>query len=152
MFLGLKADKDASLRVYGNEGLARQADPSLRTMMSADRLVEKNSRVQVAQAFGLLRMGREEYLDELVRGLGNLTTRDLAREFLIETRPEERPALFATHAKSAAIRAELADVFGMMGDRSALPALQEMERDSDSDVVRTAERAIRRINAAPRFD
>ncbi len=152
MFLGLKADKDSTARLYGNEGLARQGDASLRTMMSADRLVEKNSRVQLAQAFGLLRMGREEYLDELVRGLGNLTTRDLAREYLIETRSEERPTLFATKAKSATVRAELADVFGMMGDRSALPALQEMERDSDSDVVRTAERAIRRINAGPRFD
>jgi HEAT repeat protein len=152
MFLGLKTDKDASSRLYGNEGLARQGDPSLRTMMSADRLVEKNARVQAAQAFALLRMGREEYLDELVRALGSPATRDVAREYLIETQQAQRPALFAAHAKSAIVRAELADVFGLMGDRAALPALQELERDSDSNVARTAERAARRINAGAHFD
>ena len=105
-----------------------------------------------AQAFGLLRMGREEYLEELVRALGRPTTRDLAREYLIETTPGQRAALFANYAKSATVRAELADVFGLMGDRSALPALVELERDSDSDVARNAQRAVRRIMAATHVD
>jgi hypothetical protein len=35
-----------------------------------------------------------------------------------------------------------------MQDRSALPVLDELKRDSDSDVARNAERAIRRIQAA----
>jgi HEAT repeat protein len=147
VFLGAKADKDVGIRLYANEGLARLGDSSLGTMMSADRLVEKNLRVQAAQAFGLLRMGREEYLEELVRALGRPTTRDLAREYLLETQPAQRPALFAIQAKSAIVRAELADVIGLMGDRSALPALQELERDSDRGVARNAERAVRRITA-----
>jgi HEAT repeat protein len=152
VFLAAKSDKDVGIRLYANEGLARLGDSSLGTMMSADRLVEKNLRVQAAQAFGLLRMEREEYLDELVRALGRPTTRDLAREYLIETAPAQRPALFATHAKSATVRAELADVFGLMNDRSALPALEELERDSDSDVARNAERAVRRITALTQVD
>jgi HEAT repeat protein len=147
VFLGAKADKEVGIRLYANEGLARLGDSSLGTMMSADRLVEKNLRVQAAQAFGLLRMGREEYLEELVRALGRPTTRDLAREYLLETQPAQRPALFAMQAKSAIVRAELADVIGLMGDRSALPALQELERDSDRGVARNAERAVRRITA-----
>jgi HEAT repeat protein len=148
VFLAAKGDKDVSVRLYANEGLARLGDSSLGTMMSAERLVERNARVQTAQAFGLLRMAREEYLDELVRALGSPATRELAREYLIETAPAQRPALFANHAKSATVRAELADVFGLMEDRSALPALEELERDSDSDVARNAERAVRRITAA----
>jgi HEAT repeat protein len=148
LFLVTKADKDIGIRLYANEGLARLSDSSLGAMMSADRLVEKNPLVQAAQAFALLRMGREEYLDELVRALERLTTRDLAREYLIETAPAQRPALFAIQAKSATVRAELADVFGLMKDRSALPALEELKRDSDSDVARNAERAVRRITAA----
>jgi HEAT repeat protein len=147
VFMDAKADKDVSLRLYANEGLARLNDSSLGTMMSADRLVERNPRVQAAQAFGLLRMGREEYLDELVRALGRPTTRDLAREYLLETAPAQRPALFANQPKSATVRAELADVFGLMGDRSALPALGELARDSDRDVAQNAERAVRRITA-----
>jgi HEAT repeat protein len=152
VFLAAKADKNVGIRLYANEGLARLADSSLGTMMSADRLVEKNLRVRTAQAFGLLRMGREEYLDEVVRALERPTTRDLARQYLTETAPAQRPALFANHPKSASVRAELADVFGLMADRSALPALEKLERDSDSDVARNAERAVRRITAATQVD
>jgi HEAT repeat protein len=152
VFLGLKADKNVNIRLYANEGLARLGDTSLGVAISADRLVEKNSRVQTAQAFALLRIGRHEYLDELVRALGRTATRDLAREYLLEIPPAERPALFAASSKSATVRAELADVFGLMKDRSALPALQVLERDSDSDVARNAERAVRRITANTHFD
>jgi len=147
LFLGLKTDKDASIRLYANEGLARLADPAFETVMSADRLVEKNLRVQTAQAFGLLRMGRQEYLDELVRSLGRSTTRDLAREYLLETPLAVRPVLISATSKNAAVRAELADVLGLMKDQSALPALQELKRDTHGDVARNAERAVRRITA-----
>jgi HEAT repeat protein len=153
VFLGSKADKDVGIRLYANEGLARLAERSLGTVMSADRLVEKNPRVQTAQAFGLLRIGRQEYLEELVRALGKPTTKDLAKEYLLETQVTERPALFAMHPKSAAARAELANVLGLMGDRAALPALQELEHDVDTTVARNAERAVRRIDAGTqRFD
>jgi len=152
VFLAAKADRDVSIRLYANEGLARLGDSSLGTMMSGDRLVEKNARVRAAQAFGLLRMEREEYLDELIRALEKPTTRDLAREYLIETPTAQRPALFANQAKSATVRAELADVFGLMEDRSALPALVELARDSDSDVARNAQRAVRRITATTHVD
>jgi HEAT repeat protein len=152
LFLGNKADKDVNIRTFANEGLARLDDASLLTMLSADRLTEKNPRVQTAQAFALLRLGRKEYLDELVRALEKLPTKDLAREYLLETKAEDRPALFASRPKSAFGRAELADVLGLMHDRSALPALQELERDNDATVARNAERAVRRITAAPHFD
>jgi len=147
VFLGLKADKDAHIRLYANEGLARLAEGTLDTVMSGDRLIEKNVRVQTAQAFGLLRMGRQEYLEELVRSLGRSTTRDLAREYLLETPLAMRPALFSTTSANATVRAELADVLGLMKDQSALPALQELKRDTHSEVARNAERAVRRITA-----
>jgi HEAT repeat protein len=152
VFLGNKGDKDVTIRTLANEGLGRLADASLLTVMSADRLTEKNARVQTAQAFGLLRLGRKEYLDELVRALGKTATKDLAREYLIETLPVDRPALFASRPKSALGRAEFADVLGLIGDQAAIPTLQELERDSDTTVARNAERAVRRITAAPRFD
>ena len=152
LFLGLKADKDVVIRTFANEGISRLSDATLLTMMSADRLTEKNARVQTAQAFGLLSLGRKEYLDELVRALEKPATKDLAREYLRETKAADRPALFATQPKSAVGRAELADVLGLMGDKAALPALQELERDNDATVAKNAERAVRRITAAPRFD
>ena len=81
-----------------------------------------------------------------------MPTKDLAREYLTETLAVDRPALLRVAPKSAFGRAELADVLGLMGDKAALPALQELERDNDATVAKNVERAVRRLTAAPRFD
>ena len=146
LFERFRAHEDEQLRLSANEGIARAAaDSTAKTQISAARLVEKSARVRTAQAFALVRTGEQEFLDELVRALDHLETRDLAREYLLETRPADRPALFAPRQANATTRAELADVFGRMGDPDALPRLQEMERDSNKTVARAADRAARRI-------
>ena len=131
--------------MYANEGIARTADAKQKSAISAARLVEKSARVRTAQAFALLRIGEAEFLDELIRSLDRGTTRDLAKEYLLETRPADRQALFAPRSTSSTARAELADVMGRMGDPEALPRLQELSRDADGDVARAAERAARRL-------
>jgi HEAT repeat protein len=145
LFEGLKNDKSELVRLYANEGIARTADKSQKSAISAARLTEKSPRVRTAQAFALLRIGESEYLDELVRGLERSTTRELAKEYLLETKPGDREALFAPRTTSSTARAELADVMGRIGDPNALPRLQELAHDSDGDVARAAERATRRI-------
>jgi HEAT repeat protein len=145
LFDSLKADENEMIRVYANEGIARTADANQKTAISAARLVEKSPRVRTAQAFGLLRIGESEYLDELIRALEPKSTRDLAREYLLETKQEDRPALFAPRSLSSTTRAELADVMGLMGDPDALPRLQELSHDSNADVARAAGRATRRL-------
>jgi HEAT repeat protein len=145
LFQQLKADRQESMRLYANEGIARTADPAQKTAISAARLTEKSARVRTAQAFALLRIGETEYLDELVRSLEHATTRELAKEYLLETRPADRQALFAPRVISSTVRAELAEVMGRMGDPDALPRLQELAHDADTDVARAAERATRRL-------
>src|SRR5262249_32740500 len=122
--------------------------PEAQTEISAARLVEKNARVRMAQAFALLRLGQPEYLDELGRGLERRTTRDLAKEDLLQTPDADPSAPFAAPAVNAAARAELADIMGTMGDPDALPALRDMTKDGDKDVARAASRAARRIAVA----
>jgi len=145
LFDRLKADKNEALRVYANEGIARTTGPESKPAISAARLIEKSPRVRTAQAFALLRIGETEYLDELIRALDSAATRDLAREYLLETRPADRQALFGPRTASPSIRAELADLMGRMGDPGALPRLQEMAADANGDVARAAERATRRL-------
>src|SRR5262249_24864008 len=140
-------DKSEPLRLYANEGIARTAEPGQKTAISAARLVERSPRVRLAQAFALLRIGESEYMDELIRGLERSTTRDLAKEYLLETKPADRAALFAPRTVSSSVRADLADLFGRIGDPEALPRLQELARDSDDDVKRAAERAARRLSS-----
>lgn len=148
LFARFRDDKDDLLRLYANEGIARTADATMKTQISAARLVEKNAWVRTAQAFALLRLGQSEYLDELIRGLDSWTTRDLAKEYLLETQGADRQALFAPRAASATARAGLADVLGLIGDPDALPRLQELSRDSDKDVAKAADRATKRIAVA----
>jgi len=145
LFEQLKTDKNEGMRLYANEGIARTAEPAQKSAISGARLVERSARVRTAQAFALLRIGESEYLDELLRALERSATRELAKEYLLETRPADRQALFAPRATSSAARAELADVLGRIGDPTALPRLQELARDSDGDVARAAERATRRL-------
>ena len=134
------------LRLYANEGIARTADAKMMTDISAARLVEKSPRVRTAQAFALLRLGQREYLDELIRALDKSATRDLAKEYLLETPATDRQALFTPRTASPTARAELADVLGLMGDPDAMPALRELAQDSDKDVARAAARATRRLS------
>jgi HEAT repeat protein len=148
LFERLKDDRDEARRLYANEGIARTADPAMKTQISSARLVEKSARVRMAQAFALLRLGQPEFLDELIRGLERRQTRDLAKEYLLETRGADRRALFAPRSANPAARAELADVMGQMGDPEALPTLRDMARDADKDVARAAARAARRIELA----
>jgi HEAT repeat protein len=145
LFERLKADKNEPMRLFANEGIARTAAADSKSAISAARLVEKSSRVRTAQAFALLRIGESEYLDELVRALDRPMTRDLAREYLLETPPANRHALFAPRDAGASARAELADILGRIGDPGALPRLQELANDSDGGVAKAAERAARRL-------
>src|SRR4030095_5830599 len=121
LFERLKDDRDEALRLYANEGIARTADPAMKTQISSARLVEKSARVRMAQAFALLRLGQPEFLDELIRGLERRQNPDRAKEYLLETRGADRRALFAPRSANPAARAELADVMGQMGDPEALP-------------------------------
>jgi HEAT repeat protein len=148
LFDRLKADENEMIRLYANEGIARTTEPDQKSAIVAARLVEKSPRVRTAQAFALLRIGETEYLDELIRALDPKPSRELAREYLLETRPADRPMLFTPRQATATVRAELADVFGLMGDPAALPRLDEWTRDTNADVVRAAERAIRRLGVA----
>jgi HEAT repeat protein len=148
LFDRLKGDENEMMRLYANEGIARTADSNVKTAVSAARLVEKSERVRVAQAFALLRFGQSEFLDELIRDLEHFTTRSLAKEYLQETQPADRAALFAQRQASATAREHLADVYGRMGDPGALPTLQAMARDPDADVAKAAQRALRRLSTA----
>ncbi len=145
MFERLKADKNESIRLYANEGIARTANAEQKSEISAARLIEKSAVVRTAQAFALLRIGESEFLDELIRALDKTSTRDLAKEYLLETKPVDRPALFTPRPVNSVTRAELADVLGRIGDPNALPWLQELSHDSDSDVAKAAGLATRRI-------
>jgi HEAT repeat protein len=135
------------LRLHALEGLARIGDPSLVTDISRDRLKERDPKIQATQAFALYRMGRKEYLDELLKALKNRKTNQLARQYLVEFRPDELPDLYP-HVKDddTNVREGLAETFGLIGGREAIPFLQQISQDGRGQTAALANQAIRRIN------
>ncbi len=148
LFIKEKQNPEDGLRFRAVEGLARIGDPSMATEISRDRLHEKDPKIQTAQAFALYRMGRKEFLDDVVNSLGNRRTHNEARQYLVELRPEELPDLLAqTRAQDVDVRESLAEVLGLIGDSRAIPALQELSKDRRGQVSALANQAQRRILA-----
>jgi HEAT repeat protein len=148
LFVKEQKNPDEVLRLHAIEGLARLGDASLVTDISRDRLREKDPKVQAAQAYALYRMGRKEYLEELVSGLANRKSHDEAKQYLVELKPEELPELYAqVKNKDVAVRESLAEIFGLIGDSRAVPVLQELAKDHRGQIVQHVNQALRRLNA-----
>jgi len=148
LFVKEQMNTDDLLRLHAFEGLARIGDPAMVTDVSRNRLREKDQRIRTAQAYALYRMGRNEYLDEVVNALSDRKSRDVARQYLVECKREELPLLYAQiKNKDVGVREGLAEVFGLIGDSNAVPVLQELAKDERGDIAAYANQAIRRINA-----
>jgi len=148
LFIKEKQNPEDMLRLHAFEGLARLADPSMATEISRDFLAEKNLRIKTAQAYALYQMGRTEYLDEVVKYLGNGKTNSEARMMLLELKPAQLPELCAqTKNQDANVREGLAEILGLIGDDSALTVLKNLANDRRGQIAALANQAIRRINA-----
>jgi HEAT repeat protein len=146
LFFQNQQNKDADMRRMANAGLARIGDESNAQRISANRLTEKDGKVKAAQAFALYRMGRPEYLDELIRALDG-GTESTAREYIADFKPEEFAELYPKiSTASSGQQKVLVDLIGRVGDEKAIPYLQQLIRDR-SDLTKEADQAIRYIRA-----
>ena len=147
LFMKEKQNPDEALRLRAVEGLARLGDPALAPEISRDWLHEKAQNIKTAQTYALYRMGRKEFLDELVNRLGSRKTNIGARSYLLETRPGDMPELYAqTKNRDVNVREALAEILGLRGDAGAIPVLQELAKDQRGQIAALAAQAIRRIN------
>lgn len=148
LFIKELKNPDAMLRLHAYEGIARIRDASIVTDVSRDRLREKEEKVRTAQAYALYRMGRKEYLEEIVKALGSRKSHNEARQYLVELRPDEQPDLFE-HVRNTNVdvRESLAEVLGLIGDSRAIPYLQELSKDNRGQITALSNQAMRRINA-----
>jgi HEAT repeat protein len=148
LFAKEQHNPDGRLRLHAFEGLARLGDPTMATEMSRDWLHEKDPQTKTAQAYALFRMGRKEYLDEVVNCLGSGKTNSEARMFLLELKPEELPDLYAqTRNNDVNVREGLAEILGLVGDERAIPILLELSKDRRGQITAIANQAVRRINS-----
>ena len=148
LFVKETKSTDPVLRLHAYEGIARVADSAQTTEVSRAHVVEKDPKIRVAQAYALFRMGRREFLDEIVKALDSKKSSAEARQYLVELKPGDLADLYAeTKFQEQGVREGLADVIGVVGDSRAIPVLQELGTDRRGQISALCNQSIRRINA-----
>jgi len=138
-------DKDPYMRRSAAEGLGRAGDTksidALERMVSGD----DSAMVRVACAFALQKLGRN-YGARIIDLMNNDRVVQQAQEYLIELGP---PILSVSAPRlqdpDAGVRAAVADVLGVIGDASTIPALEAAAKDADPGVASAAKRALARL-------
>ncbi len=148
LFVQERMNPNNALRLHAVEGLARIGDSGMAPDISRAWLNEADPKVQTALSYALYRMGRREYMDDLVRRLGDDKCAMEAKQYLTEMKPAELPDIYA-HSRhpDPKVREALAGIFGLVGDQSAVSILQEMTKDTRSQVAAAANQALRLLNA-----
>jgi HEAT repeat protein len=141
-------DPDKAYRQAAAEGVARAGDASLAEDVSRTFLSEKDTGAQLAQSFALYRLGRKEFVEKFLTGLGERMYHEQAAAYLIEMGTPVVPDLVRNlnHA-NAAVREKLCAVLGLIGDSSTIEQLKPLLRDSNAAVASEAALAIRRLGA-----
>jgi HEAT repeat protein len=145
LFKAHLADKDPFLRRASAEGLARAQDTSELPALEIGAGNDPSDMVRASMAFALQKLGRN-YVPRMVEFLDSEKTAQQTADYLLELGPPLAPTL-APHLKdpSAAIRANVATVLGVLGDAATISALQPLTGDKDRGVAQAATRAIDRI-------
>jgi HEAT repeat protein len=145
LFKARLADKDPMMRRAAAEGLGRAGDTSELSALQVGAGNDESAMVRAAMAFALQKLGRN-YVVRLAEAMNSAKTASQVADYLIELGPRVAPAL-VTHLQdpSAAIRGNVAMVFGAIGGAEAIAKLQPLTQDPDRDVARAATRAIERL-------
>ena len=144
IFIEAIADERTVFRRYGAEGLGRIGDSSLIPKLAYMFQGEQELEVISALNFALFRLGGEAHLPELVDRINS----DQVYFYLLELEPEEVPKLhphLLLHTKEPNIQVRLLDVIGQRGDASSLAVVEPLTRSENSDVISSANVALRRI-------
>jgi len=141
-------DKDPFIRRAAVEGLGRAGDASAADAIERMVTTDDSPMVRVASAFMLQKIGRN-YASRIIDLMGNAKVIPQAQEYLIELGPVALTAVVPRlQEPDAAVREALADVLGVIGDPSALPALESATKDREDSVAAAAKRALARLGAS----
>lgn len=141
------SSREARRREYAAEGLGRLEDPTLVDGLIRDFLREEDARVQLAFCFALVRLGQAPFVDRVVLSLSDRRLRDTARQYGLELAADHLDEFLRyLDDPDREIRLELIALLERLGSPAAIPKLQELGEDPDSEVADRA-RAVARVLA-----
>lgn len=141
-------DKDPYIRRAALEGIARAADTQSADAVERVVTTDESPMVRVAAAFALQKLGRN-YAARIVDLMSSEKVIPQAQEYLVELGPSMRPTIVPRlQEPDPNVREAIADVLGVIGDASVIPALEAATKDRDPSVVAAAKRALARLRGA----
>ena len=100
-------------------------------------------------SFALNRLGRVEYLDQLVAALDSSEHHEQVEAYFLEMgKPLSFQLVKYLNNEHSQVRARLCQVLGQIGDRSIIDKISPLLKDPNTDVVSAATLAIRRLGAS----
>ena len=144
IFLKALNDKEASVRGYGAQGLARAKDKDALPDLLRSTPAEKNADARVAMQFAITALGRNDYLSAIVQSLDSGQS-DEARAYLVELARE--PGFLAQlypymNSRNAQVQQGLCNVLMYAGDNTSVHPLEQLSHDRNSAVAAAALRAL----------
>ena len=144
IFLKALYNKNATVRGYAAQGLARARDQQALPDLLRAAPAEKNADARLAMEFAVTSLGRNDYLSAIVNALGS-GEEDSAQAYLVELarRPNFLSELYPyLNSRNAQVRKGLCNVLMYAGDGTSIQQLEQLSHDRNSDVAAAALRAL----------
>jgi HEAT repeat protein len=148
-------DKDEKLRAGAAEGFARLRNPADAALIEQAWKDEGKTPPRISLAFAMVMLGRTEIsefspLQYLIDNLNSSAYKGVALPFLTEIARDSaaRQALYAPLATATKDeKIGLARVLAVSGDKTSVPYLEKLSRDTDPEVAQEGLRAVRNLQA-----
>ena len=143
-------DKDPFIRRAATEGLGRAGatasiDATVIDQLEQNVATDDSAMVRLATAFTLQKLGRN-YAARIVDLMNSSKVIAQGQAYLVELGPAFVPTVVPRmQDPEPDLRAALADVLGVIGDASTLPALEAAAKDANAAVAAAAKRGISRL-------
>ena len=140
-------DKDPFMRRAAMEGIGRAGDADSAEVLERAATVDEAPMVRLAAVFALQKLGRN-YAARIVDLMAPTKLTAQGQEYLVELGPSMNVTLIPRlQEPDVDIREAVADVLGVIGDASVIPALEAAGKDRDPSVASAAKRAVARIQS-----
>lgn len=141
-------DRDPYIRRAAIEGIARAGDTESIDALERAAMSDEAAMVRLAAVFALQKLGRT-YAARIVDLMSSEKMIPQAQEYLVELGTPLTVTLVARlQEPDPNVREAVADVLGIIGDASVVPALQAASKDRDPSVASAAKRALARLRGA----
>ena len=144
IFLKALYNRDASIRGYAAQGLARAKDEKPLPDLLRAAPAEKNADARLAMEFAITSLGKNDYLSSMINTLGS-GEGDTAQAYLTELarNPNFLSQLYPyLNSRDAGVRRRLCNVLLYSGNGSSIQPLEQLAHDNNSDVAAAALRAL----------